>query len=143
MPTVTLAARLSVWPTSRVPRLHVTPPPDGQLVNAGEPMPVAGGTMMVTVVSSLGAWVVQTVIEYAAVPPGCTCGPPSGWTWMHRSGAVGLGDGEGLTELPGLVLDDGLALGEGVLAAAFLPDNGLTRLSVDAETAAHDTEAAV
>jgi len=61
-PTGTLAARLPAWPTSRVPRLQVVPPPDGQLVNAGELMPVAGWTMIVTVVSALVAWVVQTVI---------------------------------------------------------------------------------
>jgi hypothetical protein len=46
---------------------------------------------------------------------------------MHRSGAVGLGDGEGLAGSlgPGLVLADGLVL-----------DKGLRRLSVEAEVAA-------
>jgi len=129
-----LAARLALWPASKVPRPHVAPPPDGQLVNAGQPMPVPGWAMTVTVVSTLAAWVVHTVIEYAAVPPGSTCGPLSGCTEMHRSGAVGLGDGEGLA---GLGLDDGLALGEGVL------DSGRTRLSVDAGTPVQLAEAAV
>jgi hypothetical protein len=60
---------------------------------------------------------------------------------MHSRGAWGLGDGEGLTELLGLTLGEGmllgltlgegvplgLTLGEGVLAAALLLGDELAR----------------
>jgi uncharacterized membrane protein len=67
---VTLAIRPSAWPTGRFPRLHVAPLTDGQVVNTGELMSVAGCIVMVTAVSSLVAWVVQTMIEKAAAWPG-------------------------------------------------------------------------
>jgi hypothetical protein len=60
---VTLASRSSAWPTGRFPRLQVAPLADGQTVKFGELTCAAGWTVMLTVVSLLAAWVVQTVIE--------------------------------------------------------------------------------
>ncbi len=87
---MTLAVTVAAWPAGRFPRPQVAPLTDGQVVNVGELMSVAGCTPMVTAVSSLVAWVVQTVIEKAAVWPGCTCDPLDGCTWMQSCGASEL-----------------------------------------------------
>jgi hypothetical protein len=62
-PTVTLARRLSARSAGRFPRLQVAPLADGQELNLGELRCAAGRSLMLTVVSLLVAWVVQTVIE--------------------------------------------------------------------------------